>query len=134
MNLTLIRQPSGAVCTHGDLYIDGVWECFTLEDPVRHAKIQGETAIPAGRYRITMENSPRFGPGTLTVNGVENFIGVRIHAGNTAADTEGCPLVGKVRSIVSIGQSRAALQELKSRVAAALVAGDDVWMDVEDAK
>lgn len=132
MLLTLKRQPSGAVCTHGDLYIDGTWQCYTLEDPVRPVKIRGETAIPAGRYRVTMENSPRFGPGTLTINDVPNFIGIRIHAGNTVKDTDGCPLVGKRRGETTISESRAALQELKSRVVAGLHEGE-VWIEIEPA-
>jgi hypothetical protein len=132
MKLLLQRQKSGAVVTHGDLYVNGAFECHTLEDVVRETKIKGQTAIPAGRYRITMENSPRFGPGTLTVNDVPNFVGVRIHAGNTHEDTEGCPLVGQTRGLVSIGQSRAALSALKSKVTMALVNGDEVWLEIED--
>lgn len=133
MELTLKRKPSGAVCTHGDLFVDGVWQCFTLEDVVRAVKIKGETAIPAGRYRVTLENSPRFGPGTLTINGVENFVGVRIHAGNTPADTEGCPLVGEVRGHTTISRSRAALEALKARVGAAIAAGEEVFLEIEEA-
>lgn len=130
MDLTLRRQKSGAVCTHGDLYVNDVWECYTLEDVVREAKIKGETAIPAGRYRITLEDSPRFGPDTLTVHGVPNFIGVRIHAGNTHKDTEGCPLVGQGRQITTITNSRAALTALKAKVAAAIEAGEDVTLTI----
>lgn len=133
MILTLKRQPSGAVCTHGDLYIDGVWAMYTLEDVVRGLKIKGETAIPAGHYRVSMENSPKFGPGTLTIHDVPNFSGIRIHAGNSAKDTEGCPLVGRVRGITTISESRLALEELKSRVVAAALKGEDVSIEIEDA-
>lgn len=132
MNILLQRLPSDEHRTHGDLYIDGQWCCYTLEDVVREVKIPGETAIPAGVYRITLENSPRFGPNTITVNKVPGFTGVRIHAGNTEHDTEGCPLVGLVRADASILQSRAALDELKPEIAAALQAGEDVWLDVRN--
>lgn len=134
MNLLLQRLPSDAHRTHGDLYIDGQWACYTLEDPVREVKIKGETAIPAGTYRITMEHSPRFGPSTLTVKEVPGFTGVRIHAGNTEAHTKGCPLVGQVRAEASILQSRAALAELKEEVAAALQAGEQVWLEIKNAE
>lgn len=133
MELELRRLPSGAVCTHGDLYVDGVWECFTLEDPVREKKVWGETAIPAGRYLITLEESPRFGADTLTVNNVPDFTGVRIHAGNTARDTHGCPLVGRVRQQVTIGESRVALAALKAKVAEAIDAGEYVWLTITNA-
>jgi hypothetical protein len=134
MNLLLQRLPSDAHRTHGDLYIDGQWACYTLEDPVREVKIKGETAIPEGTYRITMEHSPRFGPNTLTVKDVPGFTGVRIHAGNTEAHTEGCPLVGQVRAEASILHSRAALAELKEDVAAALQAGEQVWLEIRNVK
>lgn len=132
MELILERQPSDAHRTHGDLFIDGVWQCFTLEDCVRDVKIKGQTAIPSGRYRITMETSPRFGPDTITVNDVPDFIGVRVHAGNDEDDTEGCPLVGKVRADASILQSRAALAELKPKIKEALDNREDVWMTVRN--
>jgi hypothetical protein len=134
MNPLLQRLPSDEHRTHGDLYIDGQWCCYTLEDVVRDVKIKGETAIPAGTYRITLEHSPRFGPNTITVNKVPGFVGVRIHAGNTEADTEGCPLVGQVRADASILHSRAALDELKPEIAAALQAGEDVWLEVRNAE
>lgn len=133
MNLRLQRQPSDDNRTHGDLSIDGAWECFTLEDVVRDVKIKGQTAIPAGSYAVTLENSPRFGPDTLTVNDVPGFSGVRIHAGNTEHDTEGCPLVGRTRTATGIGESRAALAELKAKVKAALDAQDWVWLEIVNA-
>lgn len=133
MELLLIRQPSNDVCTHGDLYIEDAWQCFVLEDPVRDEKIKGRTAIPGGRYRITMEDSPRFGPGTLTVNSVPNFVGVRIHAGNSADDTEGCPLVGLARDGDRILQSRVALSALKQKVRTAIDAGETVWLEITSA-
>lgn len=133
MNLLLQRLPSDEFRTHGDLFIDGQHECVTLEDVVRQDKIHGRTAIPEGRYPVTMENSPRFGPNTLTVNNVPGFVGVRIHAGNTENDTEGCPLVGQMRADASILRSRAALEALKPKVAAALQGGSRVWLEVRNA-
>jgi hypothetical protein len=98
------RRPSILKTTIGDLFVQGHEDrfCYTLEDrireipgrPVEQWKIKGETAIPAGRYLVTLENSPRFGPDTITINAVAGFTGVRVHAGNDDADTEGCPLLG----------------------------------------
>ena len=144
MKLTLNRRASFGGATIGELMLDGERIMYTLEDEVREVhgepvanwKIRGRTAIPAGTYRITMEVSPRFGPDTLTVNGVVGFSGVRIHAGNWAEDTEGCPLVGlrvTTNSIVG-GTSGPALRKLKAIVKEALQRGEAVTMDISNAK
>ena len=57
-------------------------------------KIAGKTAIPSGMYRVKKTFSPRFKKILPEILEVEGFSGVRIHAGNTAKDTEGCLLLG----------------------------------------
>lgn len=133
MELLLQRKPSEGTWTHGDLFVDDVWKCFTLEDVVRERKIHGQTAIPAGRYRVTLENSPRFGRDTLTINNVPDFSGVRIHGGNTDKDTEGCPLVGTQRHESGISNCKPALDSLKGDVKRALTNGETVWLQIENA-
>jgi hypothetical protein len=97
MELKVLRKELTARSTIGELHVDGKFECFTLEDAVRPVKIKGVTAIPAGAYEVVVNFSQRFQrPLPLLLN-VPNFDGVRIHAGNTDADTEGCPLVGKTQ-------------------------------------
>lgn len=130
MENLLQRLPSEETRTHGDWYVDGQWFCFTLEDPVRDVKIKGKTAIPAGRYRLGLENSPRFGPNTITVYKVPDFVGVRVHGGNTEDDTEGCPLVGMERTDTGIRNCKPALDELKHEIGAALQAGEAVWLEI----
>jgi hypothetical protein len=142
MNLVLNRSQSHAGATLGKLYANDKFLCHTLEDEIREVfdtpisqwKIKGKTAIPAGRYRVTLENSPRFGPETLTIHDVPGFQFVRIHAGNTAADTEGCPLLGMTatdRSLVA-GTSRPAVALVKTVVRQAIAQGEDVWIDVNN--
>ncbi len=96
MKVEVKRVFKGANYTIGKLYIDGVYFCDTLEDTVRPAgvKIAGKTAIPAGTYRVKKTMSPRFKKVLPEILNVPNYTGVRIHAGNTAADTEGCVLLG----------------------------------------
>lgn len=140
MLLTLQRTHGDNQRTFGALFADGVFCCYTLEDaerekpgtPVAAWKQAGATAIPAGRYRVTLETSPRFGANTLTINGVPGFVGVRMHAGNTDADTEGCPLLGMAISTMGVvpGTSRPAVDLLRGVVSKALAKGDTVTIDV----
>lgn len=88
------RRFRGQDYTIGRLYIDGAYFCDTLEDAVREKKIAGITAIPAGDYKVIKSYSPRFKKILPEILNVPNFTGVRIHAGNTAKDTDGCILLG----------------------------------------
>lgn len=145
MLIDLRRDEWGLIDTPGSVFVDGEPECRSLEDPVRELlgkpvrdwKIPGDTAIPAGVYRLTLEESPKFGPGTITLHNVPGYTGVRMHAGNDEDDTEGCPLVGERLERegdgswrIAAGTSRPALMALKVKVAAALDAGEDVWLRI----
>lgn len=140
MKITLNRGPSNAGATIGKLCIDGIFACYTLEDQIREVpgqpvetwKIHGETAIPAGTYRVTLETSNRFGPDTLTVNAVPGFAGVRMHAGNTSADTEGCPLLGMQATDHSLigGTSKPAVALVKGEVQRAIARGEVVTIEI----
>jgi len=131
MLLELNRKHGTYDCTLGDLSIDGEWECFTLEDLVREGeKIPGETAIPAGRYKIIIDMSARFRRLMMHVLDVPNFSGIRIHAGNMPKDTEGCILVGQVKGVASISQSRPALSKLYDKVKDAIGRGEEVWLEI----
>jgi hypothetical protein len=102
-------------CKHsviGELTIDGLWECYTLEDLERDIKIKGETAIPKGTYKVIINQSNRFKRLLPLLLNVPEFEGVRIHSGNTNHDTEGCILVGRTRTDDFIGQSRKAFDKL----------------------
>ncbi len=102
-------------CTIGKLFLDGVELCFTLEDKRRPngEKVFGQTAIPEGVYEVVITHSNHFGRELPLLLSVPGFEGVRIHCGNTAADTEGCILVGKSWSgDVAIGRSKEAFEQL----------------------
>ena len=133
MELRLKRDPSTANATTGELWLDGLVECFTCEDVVRPVKIKGETAIPAGRYQIKITPSARFKRDLPLLLNVPNFEGVRIHTGNTAEDTEGCILVGQEMLADGVTHSRDAFAHLFPKLRAALDAGEEVWISIEDA-
>ena len=95
MELKLRRFEFGTTYTIGKLYVDDVYFCFTLEDKVREGeKVDGQTAIPYGTYSVIIDHSNRFNRDLPHILNVPGFEGVRIHTGNTSADTEGCILVG----------------------------------------
>lgn len=134
MNLLLQREPSVNGATLGRLSVDGVFSCWTLEDRVRAIgpKVQGQTAIPAGRYAVVITKSQRFGVMLPLLVQVPNFTGIRIHPGNTAEDTDGCILVGQSRGHDSILGSRLALAALQPQIAGALARGQQVWIEVQN--
>jgi hypothetical protein len=70
----------------GGLYLEGKWFCYTLEG----AKV----AIPCGRYRLTIDWSERFQCLMPHILDVPGRTGIRMHSGNKAVDTAGCPLLG----------------------------------------
>ena len=100
--------------TVGKMYIDNIYECYTLEDVVRKgAKVNGQTAIPTGTYNLIINHSNRFNRDLPLLENVPNFTGVRIHSGNTSANTEGCILVGTTWSGKDfIGNSKVAFNKL----------------------
>ena len=134
MNLTLQRRPSANGATIGELLIDGTHECWTCEDVVRApgVKVPGETAIPAGRYRVTITQSARFGRMMPLINDVPGFEGIRIHIGNTAADTEGCVLLGQTCGTSTVAASKLAFDAFYPKLEAALNDGGECWITIID--
>lgn len=104
------RQITVDEWTHGELLIDGVRFCYTLEDPIREIlvadgewrwesrlKVPKQTAIPSGIYPLAVTWSPRFKRDLPLIDRVPDFVGIRIHSGRTADHSEGCPLIGRQR-------------------------------------
>ena len=102
MHLTLKRFEFGSTYTIGRLYKDEELICYVLEDKVREVdgqpvsqwKVQNETAIPKGTYRVVLDYSNRFKRELPHILNVPGYEGVRIHTGNSSKDTEGCLIVG----------------------------------------
>jgi hypothetical protein len=143
MELALRRKQAINQKTISNVYVDDVYFCHALEDVVRELpgvrvaewKVRGETAIPTGRYLITLEDSPSFGPNTLTINDVEGFTHIRMHAGNSEVDTDGCTLLGyklNADGSIKVGTTKPAVADLKAIVNEAIESGDEVYITVEN--
>lgn len=122
MKLTLKRIALRPTYTIGKLYIGDAYFCDTLEDTVRDTnksgkfdngeqKIKGKTAIPYGTYEIKWTYSPRFKKYTPQLMNVPSFEGIRVHAGNTSADTEGCLILGENKQVGKVLNSRATINK-----------------------
>ncbi|GHU34901.1 hypothetical protein AGMMS50256_29240 [Betaproteobacteria bacterium] len=132
MIITVSRDVLSGSFTLGQLFIDGMFFCYTCEDRDRRledggAKIKGETAIPRGKYRVAVSLSNRFGRRLPEILNVPGFEGVRIHGGNTAADTEGCILVGEERTNTGVRKCAGQLAELIHLIK---TAGEDAWLEI----
>jgi hypothetical protein len=136
MNLTVKRRFFADTYTIGTLSIDGVRFCDTLEDKVRNlpkeAKIAGETAIPAGTYKVTLSVSPKFGRELPRLQGVPQFEGVLIHRGNTPKDTAGCILVGENKVKGQVINSTPYESELVRRCKEAIGRGEEITIEVKN--
>jgi hypothetical protein len=137
---TVRRRPSVGGATIGELDLGSGRFCYTLEDEIREVagvpvaqwKVPGATAIPAGRYKLAVTQSARYGRPLPVLIGVEGFTGIRIHPGNGPHDTEGCILVGQaIGGPASLLRSRLAFDELFKRLRYAVLVMD-VYLDIQN--
>ena len=148
MELILKRIAKRKTYTIGRLYIrqqvmdeylpgyEDRYFCDTLEPTWRDYtngayKVKGRSAIPEGRYAVVISYSPKFEAWLPILLGVPKFEGIRIHAGNTAKDTEGCILVGKNNLVGQVVDSRIWLHRLKQKIVEAKGRGEPVWITVK---
>jgi len=132
MELKILRKEFTENSTIGDFLIDGESYFYVLEDMIREpgVKVPGKTAIPEGRYQVIIDQSTRFKRAMPHVLNVPGFEGIRIHAGNVAKDTEGCPLLGYTKSKDFVGNSRLAFNRFFDILYEALI-HDKVYLTVE---
>lgn len=106
----------------------------TLEPPSPHLLLADERSekgcIPAGTYRLLLTRSPKFGRWLPLLLQVPGFTGIRIHAGNTVADTRGCILPGERIAPGQLAHSQVALQRILAVITAAQKANRELYLRV----
>lgn len=144
LNLKLERKWKKEKYTIGNLFINGVFFSNVLEDTVRglrqdmtpeeikKIKIHGQTAIPSGRYEIRVTLSARFRRQLPILLNVPGYAGVRIHPGNTDANTEGCLLPGKNDRVGQVSNSRATMAALQKQIEEAIYQNSKVYIEIVD--
>ena len=146
MKLTVVRTQFGTDATNGLLFIDGIFECYTLEDQYQAVKVMHETCIPEGTYDIKFRKTGGFHAkyseryknahyGMLHIQDVPNFTYILIHTGNTDEHTSGCLIVGETQQDLEvskdgfIGSSTVAYKKMYAKVAGQLLQGKDVSIE-----
>lgn len=146
MKLTVVRTQFGTDATNGLLFIDGVFECYTLEDQYQAVKVMHETCIPEGTYDIKFRKTGGFHAkyseryknahyGMLHIQDVPNFTYILIHTGNTDEHTSGCLIVGETQQDLEvskdgfIGSSTVAYKKMYAKVASQLLQGKKVTIE-----
>ncbi len=117
MNLTLIRKFKNGDAIIGELLLDGVRQCYTLE--------RLSVAIPTGTYKIELTFSPHFHQ-LMPLLDVPHREGIRIHPANYPKQLEGCIAPGLSFNQDSVNNSNAAFEPLFAKIKAAI----DTWQDV----
>ena len=103
MKIQLVRTQFGEDAVNGMLFVDGVFECYTLEDQHQDQKVYGETCVPEGTYPIEYRNEGGFfnrytkrfpeihkGRGMLEIKNIPDFQWVLFHLGNNDENSHGC--------------------------------------------
>ena len=146
MKLTVVRTQFGTDATNGLLFIDDIFECYTLEDQYQAVKVMHETCIPEGTYDIQFRKTGGFHAkyseryknahyGMLHIQDVPNFTYILIHTGNTDEHTSGCLIVGETQQDLEvskdgfIGSSTLAYKKMYAKVAGQLLQGKPVSIE-----
>ena len=137
MKILIDRNYKYPKYTIGEVYVNGNFYCYSLEDtdrglhvdmPMRYfkeRKVYGETAVPCGVYEVIIDWSPKFKkymPHVMYRNAdgklveVPGFSGIRIHSLATSKDTLGCIGFGDWNGGDRLINSRAITANLVDRI------------------
>ena len=128
----------------GKRFGDGKKYCNSLEDEDRGLtsdmsvdevlevknKHKGQTAIPRGRYKVTITYSPRFKKDMPLLNAVKGFTGIRLHPLNDANGSEGCIGFGVNDKVGWISNSKYWTDLVTGIMKSAINRGENVYITV----
>lgn len=156
MKLKVERIKNGPTYTIGKMYVDSEYFCSTLEDldrglldsmsveEVKSKKIYGETGIPKGTYKVTLDVvSPKFSqypfyqevcggrlPRLLEVKG---FTGILIHVADGPKKDkllQGCIGIGKLNSAGELTEGKTIFKLFYKRLEEASTRGEDITIEI----
>lgn len=142
VELHQVRKYFSETSTISELFYDGRFVCFLLEDKdrglqsdwdlarIKAEKVYGKTAIPTGEYSIQITYSPKYKKDMPQVMNVKGFEGIRIHSGNVADHSEGCLLPGLTMKQDFVGNSREAVAKLYTIIKTNLDAKREVRLKI----
>lgn len=145
MEIIRVRQGFGPKSTTGTFSIEGTdFNIVALEDKdrgltqdmplkqIQTLKVQNETAIPKGRYEVTISYSNRFKCDMPEILNVPGFAGIRIHQGNSDVDTDGCLLLGlNITGEDFISSSKVAFSQFFPLLKKAVEANEKVFITIK---
>lgn len=148
INLSLLRYVNDGETTTGQLYINGQFFCYTLEDPEKDNNNQGEVRILAGFYSIGFrkeedlstqkyaERYPEWFTYHLELQGEKVKDRVYIRSGGDNIQAPGSILVSGSLSLGNTGQlltaSREAYRSLYQYLAVALEQNKKIIIHIQD--
>lgn len=155
MEITVKRFADNGEASLGVLFVNGIFECFTVEDQEQKGdKVKGETRVPNGTYSVCLRKTGGFDTryklkyghmhkGMLCIHNAKNwklinngkeFQYILIHTGNTDDHTMGCLLVNDSVSGATFtgGSSRDAYMALYPKITAAIEEGEKITITYED--
>jgi len=148
MHMEVVRLSTSKESTIGAFYINGHFQCWSIEDTWHFEKVAGETRIPAGTYEVRLRNEggltktyadryPTIHRGMIWLQGVPGFEYVYIHVGNRASNSEGCVLLGDDANNNTLGEgfvsnSGNAYKRLYPAIADAVESGEGVQITLRD--
>jgi Family of unknown function (DUF5675) len=147
VEITLIRKFLLHDYTIGNISIDGIWLCNSMEPTVRklidlngdgdfldegEGKIMGKTAIPEGRYKVEFRMFTKYGRLMLMLLDVPGFSGIFIHSGKVPEHTAGCILPGENKAKGEVWYSPYYVNILENKAREAFARKEEVWIEIRD--